>query len=175
MAPLKVNGLAALDAAMQAVGEAIQKDVNQLVSDVVVNVANEVAKRTPIDTAYARSNWVTALAPTVETLMPYKRYNSRWRKNRAGRMSPGGKFTERVNTRGVTEQARSAVIHRKPDQPVYITNNVPYIHALNQGHSQQAGPNFVRTGVKVGFTKAVKAFRFMHLRKMKPRTPRKTK
>jgi len=170
---IKAGSLADLDAILSAVADAIGRDVKQLVTDVVVNVAAEVAKRTPVDTGYARANWYTTLgSPAASTIMQYKRYPSRWRKFR-GRFSKGGSFTERVNTRGVTEQARAAMVRRNDDQTVYITNNVPYTAALNQGHSPQAPAGFVRVGVAVGTSKAVKAFRFMHLRKMKPRKTRK--
>lgn len=172
---LRGNSLSDLDAILKQVADAVQRDVNQLVADITVNVAHEVAKRTPVDTGYARANWITTLENTYDVHMPYKMFPSRWRRNRRGNFGAGGSFRERTNVKGVTEQARAAVIHRDDEHTVYIVNNVPYTPALNKGHSTQAPANFVRAGVNIGVALAVRKFKFNHLRKMNPRTPRKRK
>lgn len=35
-------------------------------------------------------------------------------------------------------------------QPIHITNNLPYIEPLNQGHSHQAPAGFIETAVQAG-------------------------
>lgn len=151
-----------------AIGEALEKDINQLVTDIVSTIAGEVAKRTPVDTALARSNWVTSVGrPATGILFPYRAFPSRWRAStRSGKIGKGGKFTERINTNSVIEQARVAMISRKPDQDVFLVNNVDYLTHLNAGKSPQSPAGFVQAGVAAGRTKAIRQFKFRHLRKV---------
>lgn len=151
---------------MQALGGATERDINQLVTDIVANVAGELARRTPVDTATARSNWTTSLGgPASGVLFPYKAYKSRWRQDRRGRLGKGGRFGETINTKSVMEQARVALIARTPDASAFITNNVEYITALMRGHSQQAGAGYIMAGVSVGITKGVRSFRWHYVRR----------
>lgn len=170
----KTRTIHELEAVFAAAADALEKDMKRLVADIVINVATELAKRTPVDTAYARSNWNTSLTPVTGTLMPYKMYPSRYRRNRRGNLGKGGKFTERVNTWGVTQQAQSAMIAWELDKPVYVVNNVPYVPYLDEGRSPQAPAGFVRAAVQYGKEKAIKQFRFVNLRKLNPRRTRKT-
>ncbi len=160
--------LGAFSARAGAIADAIERDLKQFTTDIVAGVAGEVAARTPVDTALARSNWRTNVgSPSNGILFPYKSYPSRWRATtRSGKLGKGGKFTERVNTRGVVEQARVEMIRHRPDQPVFITNNVEYIDALNKGTSPQSPAGFVEAGVSIGADKAARKFRFLHLRKV---------
>lgn len=164
---LDANGLAGLDARLAQISKAIQADITRLAVDVSTNIAYEVARRTPVDTAYARANWITSLKPTNDVLMPYKMYPSRYRKTKRGLPGKGGSFTERVNSWGVREQAIAALINKKPEAAVYITNNTPYIGALNMGTSKQAPAGFVGMGITAGMNSAVKAFRFEFVRRLK--------
>ena len=149
------------------IGEALERDLNQLVTDIVATVAGEVAKRTPVDTALARSNWITSLGrPATGILFPYKAYPSRYSRGPRGGVRKGGKFTERVNTNSVIEQARVTMIRRRADEDVFLTNNVEYIGHLNAGRSPQAAAGFVQAGVAAGQSKAVRQFKFRHLRKV---------
>lgn len=151
---------------MRDIGEAVERDINQLVTDVVANVAGELARRTPVDTAMARSNWHTSLgAPASGTLFPYKAYKSRWRQDRRGKLGKGGRFGETINTKSVMEQARVALLPRTPDALVFITNNVEYIGALMDGHSQQAPAGYIYAGISAGITKGIRSFRWHYVRR----------
>ena len=49
-------------------------------------------------------------------------------------------YTRSFNSSG-TGQAR---LEPQPEpRPIYLSNGVPYIVRLNEGHSRQAGPNFI--------------------------------
>lgn len=144
--------------------EALGRDVKQLVTDIVAGVAGELARNTPVDTALARSNWHTSLgSPATGILFPYKAYPSRYRRGPRGGIQRGGSFRERINTNSVIEQARVAMIKRRDDEPVFITNNVDYIGFLNDGKSQQAPAGFVQRAVSVGSTNAIRKFRFRYI------------
>ena len=150
---------------MEQVHEAVALDVKQLVTDIVSGVAGELARNTPVDTALARSNWITSIgSPHNGILFPYKPYPSRYTRGPRGGRRAGGSFRERINTNSVIEQARVAMIKRRDDAPVYITNNVDYIGFLNDGKSEQSPAGFIQRAVTVGSTNAIRKFRFRNLR-----------
>jgi hypothetical protein len=150
---------------LEKISTALEADVNQLATDIVSGVAGELARNTPVDTALARSNWITSTgAPHVGVLFPYKPYPSRYSRGPRGGRRTGGNFRERINTNSVIEQARVAMIRRRPDETIYITNNVDYIGHLNDGKSQQAPAGFVQRAVIVGSSNAIRKFKFRNLR-----------
>ena len=85
-----------------------------------VNLANELASQTPIDTGAARSNWSIGIDTP----------NQGFDKN---------KTDGRVDSRPLHELKNFKVL--------YITNNAPYIVRLNEGHSPQAPARFIERAV----------------------------
>jgi len=99
-------------------------------------VATEVVLRTPVDTGFARGNWIPglnspAIAP-VTTLDP----------------------TAQASPARITALAAFIRI----GDTFYITNNAEYIALLDAGYSPQAAANYiaraVSTGVKRGIAKS---------------------
>jgi len=88
-----------------------------------VNIHGRLVEDTPKDTGWAASNWVPNIGSAFRTL--------------AG--SP-----ESINN---SPQARGLnnLLNWNFEQPVYISNNVPYIQVLNTGTSIQAPSMFVET------------------------------
>lgn len=163
----KAISLNQLAARVGKIRQAIDRDVHQLNTDIVASVARELAARTPVDTALARSNWLTSVgSPDTSIRFPYKSYASRRRRNRRGNFNTGGNFRERINTKSVEEQARSAMIRHDGDTPVYIRNNVPYIGRLNKGHSPQAPAGFALIAVSTGVALAVRKFKWPYTRQV---------
>lgn len=57
--------------------------------------------------------------------------------------------TAKDSAGSATVSQGSSVIDRVgPDQPVHLTNNLPYIVPLNEGHSHQAPAGFVQQAVQ---------------------------
>lgn len=82
---------------------------------------------TPVDTGRARSNWLTnigsAREDTVETLGP--------------------------SALAASIAAAASVIGRaKQGDAIHITNNLPYIQPLNEGHSQQASAGYIQRAIQ---------------------------
>lgn len=78
---------------------------------------------TPRDTSWARANWIPSIGLPSRDI--------------AGtRAAPSTQLSE-------AGQAEVATRYRIKDGPIYISNNVPYIQALNDGHSLQAPAGFV--------------------------------
>lgn len=145
---------------LDKIAVAVERDVQAFVNLIAQDVVRNVAGGTPVDTGRARSNWVTRIGqPTVLLRKPYFPYLSRT----AG--GAGGDISEGRNLQAAVAQANAALARRRGDQPIYITNNAPYIARLNRGYSRQAPSGFVQTGIKRGIAQAVMSFKFTNTRK----------
>jgi hypothetical protein len=58
--------------------------------------------------------------------------------------------TEVANSYDGSEKALAAIARYKLGSTIHISNNVPYILPLNNGHSTQAPINFIEAAVQVG-------------------------
>lgn len=124
---------------MGRLGAVVEENADKTVRKAVIAVDRTVVMATPVDKGRARSNWVaeldTAFSGEVE---PY---------------APGeGGSTGGANSEAAMAQAARVAASYDGDQnsEVHITNNLPYIQALNDGHSAQAPADFVREAVQAG-------------------------
>ena len=102
-----------------------------------------LARETPVDVATARSNWrISVGRPLSGRIAAYRPYPSRHRPPYSG----GGSKGETANLGGVITQGTSRLAAYKKGS-IYISNTLPYIGALDSGHSKQASPNFVSKAV----------------------------
>lgn len=94
---------------------------------VIRRIAIEVFKRiilgTPVDEGTARGNWQASTITPKEGVLE--------RKDKTGSATIAAM---RAEVSGWTP---------KDDLPAFITNNLPYIQRLNEGHSEQAPPHFI--------------------------------
>lgn len=114
----------------QITGE-LERFVSKIVIAITLNVvANLVAAPseggTPVDTGWARANWVPAIGKPASDVTGSR---------------------DQVST--AAQQAGESIVlgYRLAMGPVYISNNVPYILALNDGHSPQAEPHFIERAI----------------------------
>lgn len=83
---------------------------------------------TPVKSGQARNNWVASVGtPVTETV-------------KADQYDMTGAERHGMNNEAISRQ--------RPGQPVYITNNLPYIKRLNEGWSQQAPSGFVEAAIQ---------------------------
>jgi hypothetical protein len=127
---------------MRRIAVQVEGNVDRAVKDCAGAAAKSVIQGTPVDTGAARSNWLAALdAPAAGTVPAH---------------APG--------TAGSTGDANAAVAIEQvgeviekfdlaKNKSIHITNNLPYIGALNDGHSRQAPADFVRLAVLDGLAK----------------------
>jgi hypothetical protein len=122
---------------MKKLGGNVGQNGPKLLRKVALSVDATVVSATPVDTGRARSNWVAEInSPATGTREPY---------------SPGKEgSTGGPNAQAAIEQARAVISTYKSGQAVHLTNNLPYIGALNDGHSAQAPAGFVQTAVLNG-------------------------
>lgn len=124
--------------AIQLYADGIQTTVPQMVRKTALAIDQAVVLATPVDTGRARANWLVSVdAPAPDEIEPY---------------APGKEgSTAGPNAQGAIDQAQEAVATYGPsNKSIHITNNVPYIGALNDGHSAQAPANFVEQAIDAG-------------------------
>lgn len=111
-------------------GRGIAERSDQLVRKVALAADQAVVMGTPVDTGRARSNWIAQIgvAPS-QTIDAY---------------APGeAGSTAGANTQNAIDQAESVISGYNYGEEIHLTNNLPYIQRLNDGHSAQAPANFV--------------------------------
>jgi hypothetical protein len=98
-------------------------------------VDQTVVMATPVDTGRARSNWRVSTEPSSEVYEAFSPGESG---------STGGE-----NSQAAIAQGQEAIAAATGDT-LYISNNLPYIQPLNDGHSAQAPAGFVEQAVQAG-------------------------
>ncbi len=115
----------------------VEDIIKKIVLDVVANLQAAPAEGgTPVDTGWARANWVPNIGTPIDTVAGSRA------EAEAGSLSGD-------SAAGV---ARVVTRYQLSMGAVYITNNVPYILKLDQGHSKQAPKGFVRRGIVKAIT-----------------------
>jgi len=124
------------------INEAIQKFVarviRKLTTDTVANLQRAPSKGgTPVDTGWARANWIASIGTPVTTTAG----------TRAD--AEAGKIDKSAAEQGLV----NILAYTSPKiGNVYISNNVPYIELLNAGTSKQAPPMFVEMAIQKAIT-----------------------
>ncbi|MGD9210530.1 MAG: hypothetical protein PVI90_07130 [Desulfobacteraceae bacterium] len=127
---------------MKLRGKRLGTEVNRIVRQVALQIDQAVVLATPVNTGFARSNWIVSLdVPVDHTHDPFSPIKKG--------MDPN-KINESANAKGAIDQGKQVIATRKLEQDVYITNNTSYIGKLNDGSSAQAPAQFVETAIEVG-------------------------
>lgn len=116
--------MANLDISVSIAGE-LEEEVNREARVVAINFLRGIVKLTPVDTGRAKGNWFVGIN------LPNRSIDQNRRAGQA--------VSEGI---GDIESAKTV------EYPtVVISNNLPYIQRLNNGHSQQAPVKFVETEI----------------------------
>lgn len=96
-----------------------------------------LVNETPVDTSQALSNWQVGLGrPVMAEIGPHV---------------PGTAGSSAGASRAAAIAAAEATLAQaKPGQPVYLSNLLPYIRALNNGSSKQHPGGFVEASIIIG-------------------------
>lgn len=117
-------------------GAQIPQGSAALVRKAALAADQAIVMGTPVDTGRARSNWIASTGmPAAGAIDAYA----------PGELSS----TEAANTQAALDQGEAVIKGYRGEQDVgvFITNNLPYIEKLNEGHSPQAPPGFVQQGI----------------------------
>jgi len=117
---------------MLARGGQVVTEADRTVRKVALAVDATVVLATPVDTGRARANWQVELGGPA-----------------SGEVGRAG---ERFSSTTPIAQGAAAIALYKggPNASIHITNNLPYIGRLNDGHSAQAPAGFVEQAVLRG-------------------------
>ena len=126
-----------------AAGNRIKKESTEVI------LANLTANTTA-DTGAAISNWQVSADPVVNVLSPHvpsptgKMIKGKWTHS----VDPE---TTRANNAPIAEEIARVIIETSaPGEPLYISNALPYIQPLDDGHSQQQVAGMVDRAVSAG-------------------------
>ena len=106
--------------------------VNRLMKKITLDIAANLVRApgeggTPVDTGWARSNWIPNIGTPVT--------------------SPVGS-KEAVSSAAQTRGLGAVLTYKfSSGQPLFVSNNVPYILVLNEGSSKQAPAGFVQAAI----------------------------
>ena len=114
---------------------ALDQFTEGIVRRIGANVTAELIRSTPVDTGWARANWVPSIGVAFE-----------------GNQDVTAPEPTNVAIAAGQQQAGIASFtgYRIDLGTVIIANNVPYIQRLNDGSSQQAPPMFVEMSIERG-------------------------
>lgn len=114
--------------------EDLDRYTEKRVSAIGLGVVANLREDTPRDTGWARSNWIGSKGRPAE-----------------GLPEPGGRPSsgDVANARAAQASGEAEIATFKlEDGSLFVSNNVPYIQALNGGSSKQAGEAFVERAVE---------------------------
>ena len=134
---------------MTRISVEVENGVEQGMRDCAGTVARSVIGGTPADTGRARSNWSAQLDEAYAGVLPA--------------YVPGSAgSTAQENAAAATRAAVAKITRFKIDKhkSIHITNNLPYISSLNDGHSKQAPAAFVQMATLAGLM-AVRGMRIL--------------
>lgn len=116
------------DKAITQVEKQLDEVTVETLQKVVLAVDSAIVLSTPVDTGRARGNWL----PSINTPREEK-------------------LVDNFDLTGSKSIAEAQSVSDKviAGNTVYISNNLEYIGALNDGHSQQAPAGFVEKAVQV--------------------------
>lgn len=120
-----------------AIKVGIDKHLSKTVRLTSLAVLGEVIKNTPVDTGRARGNWWLGINEVPAEV-------------HAAENKAEGAALQNAASQAATQKIGTY----QPDQTIYISNNLPYIRKLNEGHSIQAPAAFVESAAQVGVRKA---------------------
>jgi hypothetical protein len=122
----------------------IDRIIRKLTLDIVANLVRPGTEGgTPVDTGWARANWVPSITQpyvTDDVVNPKEKFLATGKNTISAEVNA----REQVQQGGIVTVAATYKVDKGP---VFITNNVPYIIQLNMGSSSQAPAGFVQAAI----------------------------
>lgn len=124
----------------RVVGE-LERFAERLIVKLTLDVAANLIEATPVDTGWARANWVAAIGAPAEADVDLARTDEQ---------AAAGRAAEQQASLG-----RVAADYDLAGGAVFVTNNVAYISRLNEGSSRQAPAGFVQQAIGKAVTQDI--------------------
>jgi|CXWL01.1.fsa_nt_gi hypothetical protein len=126
------NIIIEFDGNLDAFAKQVGIDYTKVVKRVAFDIFGRIVRRTPVDTGRARASWNISIGKPDLTVAPEGQQPVM---NEVAAVAKAGAALATLTERGLTE-------------PIWITNNLPYIVKLEEGHSQQAPKGMVVLSVE---------------------------
>jgi hypothetical protein len=108
----------------------LEQQISEVMSALAINITSKLKEKTPIDTGWARANWIPSVGE------PYDLDIS------------GDDDLDFESSNIASVAGENELINYHIDKgPIFIVNNVPYITFLNEGSSRQAPAGFVQKAI----------------------------
>lgn len=133
------------DRQVRAIVRGLDRFTARVVTKLTLDVTANLIGTTPVDTGWARANWLPSVGQPVRKDLPSTRPDD-------GQAVAGA----------VSEQqgALAALVGYTLEKGrVFVTNNVPYILSLNDGSSSKAPTGFVQQAIAKAVTQDIKGFK----------------
>lgn len=119
---------------IKAIVQALDKTTEAVVIRLGLNITANLVETTPVDTGWARANWVPSIGASKRT--PEVRQPT-------SALVQGQAALQAAGQAGLLSYKIGA-------GSVFISNNVPYIGRLNDGSSTQAPTGFIQAAIRRG-------------------------
>jgi hypothetical protein len=120
---------------MRRVARGVVERSDLLTRRVAITALEDLVRGTPVDKGVARSNWRVSLnAPTTGVIPAY---------------APGRHLGigETANASAAIGAGRAVIAQVREGQTIYISNSIPYLEKLRNGHSLQQPRDWVNTSL----------------------------
>lgn len=124
---------------VRALNRFAEKHIKIITLDATANLIED----TPVDTGWASNNWVPSIGSPSSFVGDVK--------------DPQPSDVSTARAASDSGVAQVATGYKLPMGSVFISNNVPYIRRLNDGHSKQAPKKFVEAAITRAVRGAFKA------------------
>lgn len=121
---------------METIAKNFDTNAGQLIDKTALTVHAVVTLGTPVDSGRARGSWLVEIGRAAEGTTD----------NPAEFGAPAAIAKAQAKLGGNAGGSSTM----RPQRDVHITNNLPYIVPLNEGHSKQAPIGFVDMGIEAG-------------------------
>lgn len=130
------------DPQIRAIVRGIERLTERVVTKITLDVLANLIETTPVDTGWARANWVPSIGSAFEADL--------------GGVRATPQAAASASQRQSSAAASVASTYSLDRGRVYITNNVPYVPRLNDGHSAQAPTGFVQAAIRKAVTRDIR-------------------
>ena len=129
---------------VRAVVRALERVSERAIVKITLDVVANLVEATPVDVGWARANWVPSIGtPFLQDLSGVEPTSSATSAAAASQQSAIGGVVAGYKLRSGS---------------VFVSNNVPYITALNDGSSKQAPAGFVQAAIRKAVTEDFRGF-----------------
>ena len=130
---------------INAILRGLERVTGRVIQKITLDLQANLIESTPVDTGWARANWVAGIGKPLLPLQP-----------EGGRRTSGEVHSAAARQSNATVGVlRYTLRHGR----VFMSNNVSYIEALNSGHSAQAPAGFVQQAIRKAVTVDIRGFR----------------